>query len=48
MKNNDNPRLLAHKQQVDAERRAQAILRAQAQRRANLARIAQVAMRRAS
>lgn len=36
-------RLLAHKRQIDAERRAQAILRAQAQRRVNLTAILAVA-----
>jgi hypothetical protein len=45
MKNNDNDRLLKHKQQVDQERRAQAILRkrqraqATAQAMANVARL---------
>jgi len=37
MKNNENTKLLDHKRAVDAERRAQAILRKEAQRRANLA-----------
>lgn len=43
MKNNDNDKLLAHKRTVDAERRAQAILRAQAKRRATLAAMARIA-----
>lgn len=42
MKNNDNDRLLAHKQAVDNERRAQAILRARRLRQVNSDRMARV------
>lgn len=42
MKNSDNPRLLAHLQQVKAERRAQAILRKQHLRRMNADRMARM------
>ena len=45
MKNNDNQRLLDHKRQVDAERKAQAVLRKREQQRRNLAAIARVAGR---
>lgn len=48
MKNNDNDRLLAHKQQVDAERRAQAVLRERARRRQNAEAMARIARLRAS
>lgn len=48
MKNNDNDKLLAHKQQVDAERRAQAVLREQHRRRQNAQVMARIARLRAS
>jgi len=49
MKNNDNDRLLAHKQQVDNERRAQAILRQREQKRRTARVMARIAnARRAS
>lgn len=51
MKNNDDPRLLAHKRAVDAERTAQAQLREAHKRSINaaiVARIAQASRERAS
>jgi hypothetical protein len=48
MKNNDDDRLLKHKQQVDQERRAQAILRQRDRARANAEAMARIARLRAS
>jgi hypothetical protein len=44
MKNNDNDRLLSHKRRVDAERRAQAILRTRHQQQVNAERMERVAL----
>lgn len=49
MKNNDNDRLLERKRSIDAERKAQAILRANHKRRLNAAAMVRIAnARRAS